>query len=92
MNIAVKALITTALFGILSAVFRDNIMNIIGFPIELVSSFIRDSATMISEFCSLGDVFLTEGSTLEMVKGITIFIFFYVQYRIFYPIFKLLLY
>jgi hypothetical protein len=92
MSVAIKLLILTALLGILAAIFPTNIINTIGVPTLAIETFIDGVAAMISNFCSLADVFLVNGSALLMVKTITLFVFFYAQFKIIYPIFKIIAY
>lgn len=92
MNIAIKLIIFTVIFSIVSLMLPTNILGTIGIPLDSVETFVSGVATFISNLCSIADVFLVEGSALLMVKAFTIFVFFYVQIKAFMPIIKLLAY
>jgi len=92
MTIAIKFLVLTVLFGIISQIFPASIITTIGIPTAGISSFVAGIADMISNFCTLGDVFLDSGATLLMFRAVVLFVFIYAQFRIFYPIFKLIAY
>lgn len=92
MSVLVKVLILTGLFGALALIFPSNIIEYIGVSTSAIETFVEGVAGMVSNLCGMADVFLTAGAALLMVKTITLFVFFYVQFKIIYPLFKLIAY
>jgi hypothetical protein len=92
MTIAIKLLVFGFIIALLGASFPHSIIVYLGLPINGIATFVTGVATFISNISSLGDVFLIHGSTLLMVKAFSLFVFFYIQFKILFPIVKLIVY
>jgi hypothetical protein len=92
MTIVIKLTILGLIITLLGIWFPHCIIAYLGLPVNGIATFVADVATFISNICNLGDVFLVHGSTLLIVKAFSLFVFFYIQFKILFPIIKLIVY
>lgn len=92
MTIAIKFLLFTVFFTLASALFPSNILSTIGVPLETIGAYLHDVGGYVAGLAKFGDLFMTAGSSLLMMKTIILTIMFYIQFKIFYAIVKLIFY
>lgn len=92
MTIAIKGLLFAVLITLMAAVFPANIMTLLNVPILSIQSTLQGAADFISQLCNFGDIFLLEGTSMAMIKGVVLVFYFYVLFKIFYPVVKLIFY
>ncbi len=92
MSIAVKIIVFSFIITFISILFPTNILTLLNIPLLSITVFVDSVAHFINNIASFGDVFLVAGSTILMIKAVTLVVFFYLQFRVFYAFIKLIAY
>jgi len=92
MSITLKIIVFSVVFVTLNAFFSTNLLTHFNVPLAQIGDYIETLALFISNIAKFGDIFLPSGQLLLMIQALVLFIWAFVQYKIFYGIIKLLLY